>query len=221
MRLIAATTVLVAGLATPAAAAVKLDRIKPCYASDGVREEQRETIRVRATGFTPAADVVLKLDNNVVATGRADIDGIAEASIAAPFHGRGQRPFTLVVEEVDNPFNAGSTASLVTNLTVNLRPKRARPSRRVRFRGRGFTRDAPVWAHYLYGGELIKTVRLARRPNGQCGTFSVKRRQIPVRDARTGEWLLQVDQQRAYAERPLSNMQRILITVRETFLDPG
>jgi hypothetical protein len=59
-----------------------------------------------------------------------------------------------------------------------------------------------VFAHYLFGGEEQKTVRLARRSNGPCGTFSARRRLIPVENARAGRWVLQVDQKRAYAPEP-------------------
>ena len=68
---------------------------------------------------------------------------------------------------------------------------------------------------------MQKTVRLVRRPIGPCGVFSVKRKQIPIRNARVGDWLLQIDQQRRWADRPASNMQRMTIKVRETFLPPS
>jgi hypothetical protein len=113
-----------------------------------------------------------------------------------------------------------SAGSRVTNLGVTLRPNPAKPSQKVRFRGRGFTKAAPVFAHYVFGGVLQKTVRIAKAPFGPCGQFSVKRKQIPVRNARVGDWRLQIDQQRKWAARPASNMQSMIIKVRETFLAP-
>ena len=126
----------------------------------------------------------------------------------------------MTVVEQGNPVNFATLPSRVTNLSVTLRPNPARPSQKVRFRGRGFTKAAPVFAHYVFGGVLQKTVRLVQRPVAPCGVFSVKRRQIPVRNARVGDWLLQIDQQRKWAERPASNMQAMIIKVRETFLEP-
>jgi hypothetical protein len=187
---------------------------------DGDAPEKREKIVVHATGFTPLAALTLAIDGAPVATGMADAFGVANAEVPAPFQGRGERPFTLVVTERGNPANFVSATSLVTNLGVTLRPNPAKPSQKVRFRGRGFTKAAPVFAHYLFGGVLQKTVKLAQRPVVPCGVFSVKRRQIPVRNARVGDWLLQIDQQRTWAVRPASNMQAMTIKVRETFLEP-
>ena len=133
---------------------------------------------------------------------------------------RGERLFELGVEERGNAFNFATTTSWVTNLTVTLHPNTAPPSRRVRFRGRGFTNPAPIYGHYLFRSKLKKTVLLARHPAGRCGRFSVKRRQIPVDRVRTGRWVLQVDQQRRWSETPASNMQRLIITVKQTFREP-
>ena len=223
LRALIATTLATVALAAPAAAAT-VDALKPCYASDGPANDQREMIRVHAAGFTPESVLDLYIEGQLVDSGIADEFGETRASIPAPFQGRaggGERPFTLAVVERDNPVNVASTASRVTNLAVTLRPNPAKPSRRVRFRGRGFTKQAPVFAHYVFGGELQKTVRLVRRPIGDCGVFRVKRRQIPIRKARVGDWTLQIDQQRRWAERPASNMQRMTIKVRETFLKPS
>jgi hypothetical protein len=216
---LAATALAIAGLASPAAAAT-LDPLAPCYASAGEAPEQRETIDVHATGFTPSAVLDLYVDGQLVDSGRADVFGETTAKVPAPFQRRGERPFTLVVVERDNPANVASGESRVTSLSVTLRPRDARPSRRVRFRGRGFTAPRPVYGHYLYNGELRRTVRLARRTTAPCGVFRVRRRQIPIANPETGRWLLQVDQQREYAAAPRSNMVHVDITVRETFLDP-
>jgi hypothetical protein len=218
-RVIAAAALLAAGFAAPAAAAPTLDPLKPCYASAGPQAWQRETIHVHATGFTPGATLDMTIDGQPATQqpGVADQSGATTADVPAPFQGRGERPFTLVIAERDNPVNLVTATPLVTSLTVTLRPNPARPSQRVRFRGRGFTNDAPVYAHYLFRGKLKKTVRLARHPTGECGRFSVRRRQIPVRRVHTGRWLLQVDQQHAWSPTPASNMQQLVITVRETF----
>ena len=87
--------------------------------------------------------------------------------------------FTLSITDNANPALTVSAQSLVTALDVRVTPANARPSRRVRFRGRGFTGAAPVYAHYLRKGKLRKTVQLATAA-GPCGTFDVRRRQLPV-----------------------------------------
>jgi hypothetical protein len=222
VRLLPITVLLTLALAAPAAATPVLTApLKPCYASDGEANTDRETVHLRATGFTPAAHLILKLDGAVVDdTGRADVSGAMAADIPAPFQGIGQRPFTIVVQEVENPANVLSATALVTNLSVTLRPKRARPSRKVRFSGRGFTADKPVYGHYLFGGKVRKTVRLARQPVQPCGIFHSKRRQIPVRRPAVGDWILQVDQQRRYSPHPTSNLQLVYIHVAQTVKTP-
>ena len=120
--------------------------------------------------------------------------------VDALYQQRGERPFTLEVRVRRGQLLAAQ--SRVTNLAVTVRLRRAPPSRRVRFRGRGFMQTGPVYAHYLYGRKLQKTVRLAAGSNSPCGTFSVKRRQIPVENARTGSWMVQIDQKKAYDPQP-------------------
>jgi hypothetical protein len=215
VRLIPATALALLAFAAPASAAPKMAPLHPCYASDGPAPEQRETISVLASGFTPAAHVDLYIDGQFQFSGRADISGAAAAKVPAPFQGLGQRPFTLTLQEQENTANVVTATSLVTSLSVTLRPKRARPSRKVRFSGRGFTQDQPVWGHYLFGGKVRKTIRLARRPVQPCGIFHARRRQIPVRRPAVGVWTLQVDQQRSYSPRPASNMQPVIIRVAE------
>ena len=220
VRALLLTATLTLALAAPAQADVVMDPLKPCYVSDGDLPTERETIHVHATGFTPVSTVTLTIDGTAVAHGTSDAFGSVTANVPAPFQGQGERLFTLVVVEDQNQLNTTSATVRVTNLGVTLRPKRARPSRRIRFVGRGFTNDAPVFGHYLYGGKVRKTVRFARRSTPPCGVFRAKRRQIPVKRPATGDWLLQVDQQRRYAALPGSNAQRVIIKVTETFKEP-
>jgi hypothetical protein len=220
VRLLPVTAFLLFALAAPATAAPAMDPLKPCYASDGEGVAERETVHVRAAGFTPASHVDLQIDGVTQITGQADINGTVVAEVPAPFQGIGQRPFTLTLQEQENRANFVTSTPLVTNLSVTLRPKRARPSRKVRFSGRGFTKDKPVYGHYVFGGKVRKTVRLARRPVQPCGIFHAKRRQIPVRRPAVGGWILQVDQQRRYSPRPASNLQLIYITVAQTVKTP-
>src|SRR4051812_39262346 len=73
--------VLALGLAVPAQAQtpIAMDPIKPCYVSDGDLPSQRETIHVRATGFTPESTVTLAIDNQVIDHGTADAFGEVRA----------------------------------------------------------------------------------------------------------------------------------------------
>jgi hypothetical protein len=207
-------------VSTPAAAAPTLEPLKPCYVSAGEAEERREGVVLRGTGFTPNAALDVYIDGVLVLSGQSDIVGDLNATVKAPFQRTGEREFAVTVLEHDNPVNAAGSLSRVTALGVTLRPREARPSRRVRFRGRGFTGPGPVYAHYVYGGKVRRTVRLSRAAAGPCGTFDVRRRQIPIRRPRTGDWTLQIDQQRRYSAEPVTNWVRLLIRLREVFLDP-
>ena len=216
LRLLAATAFVLALSATPAQAAT-LAGLKPCYASTGRASEQRENIVVAGDEFLQMWTVEILIDGVVVGTAPTGSVGEFQVIVDAPFQRRGQRRFTL---EVRDGLNSVVTQSRVTDLAVKVRPRRAAPSRRVRFRGRGFMRDAPVYAHYLYGDKKRKTVRLARRPKGSCGKFRVKRRQIPIRNARTGRWIVQIDQRRKYAPEPNPVWVRLPIDVVQVFREP-
>ena len=217
MRLLLVTVTLLIAIAAPAAAAPTMKPLKPCYVAAGEASDQRERIHVVAFDFTPAARVNLLFDGQYYAQGHADIDGKVVANVPAPPQQFGQRPFTLTLQEIDNPDNFVTKTSLVAHLSVTLRPRRARPSRKVRFSGRGFTLAKPVFGHYLFGGKVRKTIKLSRRPAAPCGRFHAHRRQIPVHHPAVGDWTLQVDQQRHYSPHPESNVVPIFIRVRETF----
>jgi hypothetical protein len=218
-RLILAALVAFAAPAAPAAAAPTMQPLKPCYVSAGEAADRREPMQIVGSGFTPNAAVDVLIDGAAVASGAADPLGELEASVSAPYQDAGERAFTLSVVERDNPANVASTPSRVTALGMTLRPRQARPSKRVRFRGRGFTGRGPVYAHYLYAGRVRKTVRLGR-PRGTCGTIFARRRQIPLRRPRTGDWTVQVDQRRDWAADPGTNWVRLLIKVRRVFRNP-
>jgi hypothetical protein len=69
----------------------------------------------------------------------------------------------------------------------------------------------------VFGGKEQKTVRLARHSSEPCGTFSVKRRLIPIESARMGRWIMQVDQKRNYSPEPDPVWVRRPIDVTQVF----
>jgi hypothetical protein len=218
------TGALLAAAALPAAADAATWTHAPgrCYVSAGSDPIQREVIEVGAEGFTPGAPIDVLVDgapadadgDGVADTVNADPAGRVEGSLRAPYQAGGERQVTIALSQRDAPANRVTAVSRVTALSVTLTPAEAAPSRRVRFRGRGFVAKRSVWAHYVFRGKSRRTVRLARRPGGDCGTFSVRRRQIPVTRPSTGRWTLQVDQQRAYSPLPQSVFVRVFIDVQ-------
>ena len=221
-RLLGAT--LVAAVLLPATAhAATLNPLKPCYISVTQRTPgeapaiTREALDLGGSGFTPGALVDVSLDGTLDRTLQADPAGNLPAQVLqSPYRARGEGPFTLTAAEQGNPANAVTLTSRTTALSLRLRPREAEPSRRIRFTGRGFTAQNAVWAHYLYRGKVRKTVRLVRRIDNACGSFSVRRKQIPVKRPRTGNWTLQVDQQRRYSRAPDSVFVRVKIEVLVT-----
>ena len=203
MRSIRVITVIAAvvGLLAPASAgAATLEPLKPCYVSVG--QGQREPVEIRASGFTPDSHVDVAIDGVVAFPGvQVDPAGAVLGRVRAPYQASGQRPFTISVTEQGQAQNSVTATAEVTALRVNVRPRRAPSSSRVRFSGRGFTAERPVFGHYVYAGHVRKTVRFGL-PELPCGLFSVQRRQIPIDAPRVGDWMLQIDQQRRYSAQP-------------------
>jgi hypothetical protein len=199
-----------AALAAPQAAqAATLEELAPCYRS--VDEVEREPVQIRAGGFTPGADVDVMLDGIVMTTVRTDEFGSLVGSLDAPYQEHGERPFTLTLTERGNTANSVSATSRVAALALRLKPKRAAPRRKVRFIGRGFIDGPDVFAHYLRGGKLRKTVRLGA-PEGPCGRVDVRRRQFPFKRPKLGRWTVQVDNQADYT--PDTVNVKVTINVR-------
>ncbi len=214
--LIAIAAALIAPQAAPAATIAPL---KACYRS--VDQNTRENVRVQAEGFTPGSTIDVAIDGAIV---RSDVtalpDGSVLGDVTAPYRARGERPFSISVTERDRPATTVTATSRVTALALRLKPRKAKPSRKVRFIGRGFTDGTRVYGHYVRARKLRRTVDFGA-PQGACGTIDVKRRQIPIRKPKTGRWTLQVDNQRDYATQPITVFVRVAITVRRVLRGGG
>jgi hypothetical protein len=202
-------------MALPATAtAADLEPLKRCYVS--VTPEIREPLLLDGEGFTPNAFLEMRVDGDLVSTEQADPLGYLGPmeSVSAPYQPEGQRTFQVSIAEQGNPLNVVTRTTRVTALDVDLRPASAKPSRVIRWSGRGFMAQRRIHAHYIYRGRSRKTVVLGR-PSGPCGTFSVRRRQFPF-TPRTGTWTVQVDQDARHRSRPRSNYVRLAIIVSRT-----
>ena len=202
-----------AALAQPALAVpVLASGPKACYVY--VNPAARESIRLRATGFTPLTAVDYIVDGTRITSFDSNAQGVVKVLEPAPVQEHGERALTITLAEHGNPANTLTMTTRVTALAVTLNPKRAATSSRIRFRGRGFTQAKPIWAHYVFRDRVRKTVRFADGPASACGTFSVRRPQIPILRPRAGTWKLQVDQQKRWAPTPKSVFVPVPITVR-------
>lgn len=207
-------------LAWPAAAsAATFTSIKPCYVSLPGTSPVVEQITLSGTGFAPSVPADIDIDGSRAISG-APVDGAgtlgpdpaSPVQAPSPFIASKDRPFQIVAFQNGAP--AATATSQATALNVGLSPRRARPSRAVTFRGRGFTGAGKVYAHYRFKGRTRRTVTF--KPKGPCGTFTAKKRQIPVSNPGTGTWTVQFDQQKKYSSTPSSVFVRLTILVSRT-----
>lgn len=207
-----------------AAHAATLTPIKACYvtSTDEVSNQiRREPIQVSGGGFTPSGLVDIAVDGAVQRTVQADPAGNVPAqALEAPYRRKGQSEFRLTATDQANPANLVEAISNSTAFDVSISPSTAAPSSRVRFSGRGFTQPGAVYGHYLYKGRVRKTVRFSKAPKAPCGTFKVKRRQIPVKNPRLGQWTLQIDQEKKYRRAPERGAIKVIIRVQRVFTPP-
>jgi hypothetical protein len=209
-------------LLLPAAAqAATLTPLKGCYvtSTDEVSDViRREPVQFSGSGFTPSGLVDLAFDGTVQRTVQADPAGNFPAqALDAPYRRKGERAFRLTATDQANRANVAEAVSNVTAFDVSINPSTAAPSSRVRFAGRGFTQPGTVYGHYLFGGRVRKTVKLAKHPASPCGTFKVKRKQIPIRKPRLGQWTLQIDQEKKYRRAPERGAIKVIIRVQRVF----
>jgi hypothetical protein len=210
-----------AATAAPPAPPTFTKALKKCYVSAALG--QTEPIEIGAAGFMSFAPVDILIDNTLVTPPpgtfppTADANGELGGFVSAPFIASGQRFFSLRLREQNNKDATVETSTKVTALSVTSSPVKPRnTSARVRFRGRGFTnRLLPIYAHYVYKDRVRETVRIAGKPFGDCGQFSVRRRQFPFKNPHVGKWTVQFDQEQAYNPKALVFTRLIIVVSRK------
>lgn len=200
MRLTLSATILATLLtAAPAAAAPVLAPLKPCYVTVQTSPETfaSEPLTVGGSGFTPGATVTVTVGEEVRGSGLlVGADGMLPTLMTdSPFAIDGERFFTVKAVEDTGAAQMASLEAIASPLAVDVRPRRAAPSKKVTFSGRGFTEPRGVFAHYLRGGKLRRTVKLAKKTAGACGVFTARRPQFPFKPEK-GVWRVQIDQRR-------------------------
>jgi len=205
-RILAISGALLIALAVPAGAkaAVTIEQLsKPCYVTAGTAANpQGEAIVIKAHGFTGSSLVDIAFDGEVLYPGRqtdanGDLGVLSPLILPAPFIKKGSDEFTMTLTEQGNPANTATVTGRHTALGVKVKPQRAKPSKKIRFSGAGFTQDKSVYAHYVFNGKLKKTVKMSGNPNA-CGEWKKRAKQIPVDDPSTGIWTVQFDQLKKY-----------------------
>ena len=203
--------------AAPAAAAPTLTPLKACYVS-AVSEEQEssEAVSLTGSGFTPGASVDIAVDGNAAGKTTAGSDGTLVYGLSAPLQRSGEREFTITATEAGQ--EPATVVSRVTALSVTVKPKRAKSTQKVTFTGRGFTEPGvPVYLHHMLRGRNRKTVRLAM-PTGPCGTFTVRRRQFPMRRPASGTWTFRFEQDATWRAQPVRPFFLIDVLVKRRLI---
>ena len=220
-RVYAVAGTLLVALAAPASAQAvpTIEPLKPCYVTAGTaKNPQGEGVQISAQGFTPNAKVDLTV-NGAPLNGSTGLQ-VGDTGVLpplpgfpAPFVRKGIEDFTVTLTEQGNAANTVTATAKAVKLGVDIEPKRARPSQRISFTGSGFTADKPVYAHYTRRGRQVERVRLARQ-TGECGTWSVRRPQFPMKNPGQGTWFVQFDQSKKYVDGTLGTLESVYVRVR-------
>lgn len=174
------------------------------------------TQAITGSGFTPSGPVRLTLV--VLGTGEeftfettADATGALAVQMRTPNFDAGRSNAALVTEDVTLQSQGAAPAQFahVLGLTVSQwgidvarwgpsGPARAKPGRRTAVFAYGWvgTATSTLYAHYLKGSRLAKTVTVGRL-TGACGDLSTRMREFPFK-ARAGSYKVQFDTTRAY-----------------------
>ena len=162
------------------AQAAALTPLKPCYISVTQRSPatRRRSRRSGSTsagnGFTPGSLVDLELRRHARphGPGRRRPATCRRRSCKSPYRARGRGPVHADRGRAGQPAQR-RLAGVAHDRARRCGCARARPSPATACasRGRGFTEQRAVWAHYLLKGKVRKTVRLVRRIDNPCGTL--------------------------------------------------
>lgn len=194
----AVTVVLSATTAARAAPVARSDRA--CYAPG-------QPIHLTGSGFTPSGPIAtlypVGKDDAAFERTTADADGLLDQTFPAPVPAGPTAVLFLtvndstLVEQGIDPEQSVAVVSVRLTLPPRVLSPWTRPGRRVRrgdprarvqFGGLGWIgQGTDLYAHYLRGGRLVKTVRIG--PLGEpCGDVGRMMREFPFRPVPAGRW---------------------------------
>lgn len=191
-----ATVALVPAAAAAQASAATLSMSAPCYVtSTGVPQ-----IDVLGTGFTPG-DTIQISGTGVSGRTVAATDGSINLITKGPRLGLShpvQRTETLQAQDTTAPSGVlASTPMTVANLSVDTRPGKAPPTRKVTWRFSGFSPGKTIFIHYLHGGKVQARMAFGRA-QGPCGTLKARNRLYPGGQPRFSLYQVVFDQVQRY-----------------------
>jgi hypothetical protein len=194
-------TALVVGSAamagTAQAATISIDPVKACYLSG-------DKITASGTGFTAGGPVDVSIDGKSLGQLAADAAGniAGEVSLGTM---RGVKSHALTATDVTDSTLMASVSFLATTNRVIVKPKNARAGRKLQLRGSGFLAGPNVFMHVRGPGGYKSDGRVAK-PQGPCGTFTVRKRIVPP-GADTGSYKVQFDAVRRFSKKTRPRVQ--------------
>jgi hypothetical protein len=145
------------------------------------------TLGVRTSGWAPGAPLTFKVGGKVVGTATADATGAfatATPQFVPPAPAGNFQTTTLTAED-----GSGAVASVGMNLvrlTIDV-PRKAAPSKRVKYKIFGFRPGAKLYLFIRRGGK-VRGRFLLGRPRGECGRLTKRLRYMPLKRWTTGRY---------------------------------
>jgi hypothetical protein len=169
-------------------------------------------ISTSETGFTPGGPVNFSFDGQLATSGTADGAGNLAQPLTAPVldFNTYQHQYSLAAQDQTNPALAATTPVFVTQRTVTMSPKRARPRSKIKFGVHALNPGQAVYLHYVFHGKqrYRKKLGTAKAP---CGALVKRTRFFPVSRPAVGIWTFQFDNKKRYSKHALP---RILLKIQ-------
>jgi hypothetical protein len=165
---------------------------------------------ITGSGFTPGDNVYFQsTPGDAYGDAAVNPDGTFTGTFnAATVSATAPIASTFTMKAVDDDNVSASATFLEAPLTAATVPARAKPTTRATIHASGFTPDAPVYAHYLYGRKLIATTKLGVA-QGPCGLLSDKTTLFPTKQ-KYDAYTVQLDDAPKYSAKSAPKLKATL-----------
>jgi hypothetical protein len=190
---VAAAALAVAAPAAASAPTLEVSNPKPCYGAG-------DTVNFLGTGFTAGGIVEFSRDGEPIPADppiRAAADGSVRARLEV-FKRSGRKRRVYGATDRTDPARTASTRVTVSELKVDLRPRRARPGSARTIRAVGFTTGTTLWAHIVFKGD-VRTLEIGAL-KGSCHGLTRRLRLFSAQPA-FGRHIIHFDTHRRYRRK--------------------
>ena len=204
--LVTAVVALVAPAAASAQATLKTSPKKPCFGSG-------DRVSFHGTGFTPGGVVDFTRDGEEVAAEppiTALPDGTVNAGLTV-FNQTGVQRRSYAAIDRANPALTASAQLTVSELDVDMRPRRGEPSQPRTIAAVGFTSGKTLFAHIVFRGK-VRNLRIGAL-KGSCRNLTRTRRLFSTSPP-FGRHLIHFDASRRFRKTVPDDFQRISFSFR-------